>query len=132
MSSSVIFNDGHIKAYCADAESIFPPFPAKDNVLNTAKNESFTLKTAKSGKTAFQIILLPDSDIVVKDVEVNGLFCFATQGVDIKGNDFKRTMPIEAGKAWPLWCLLDAENLDDTVLNITITLYGRYSRRKML
>lgn len=124
MSVSVIFNDGHIKAYCADVESVFRPFPAKDTVLNAAKNESFTLKTAKSGKTAFQIILLSDSDIVVENVEANGVFCFATNGVDIYGNDFKRTMPIEAGKAWPLWCLLDAENLNNTVLPIVIVLEG--------
>jgi len=119
MAISKVYNNG-ISIYCADTESIFKPYPMKDELLNTAREEIFTLNAGKKGKTPFQIILESDIDITVTEVRAEGLTCLSVEGIDTAGKPFRKPTPIEANKPWPLWCLLD-EPKNDT-LGITILL----------
>ncbi len=119
MAISKVYNN-NITVYCADIKSIFKPLPVKDELLNTAKEEKFTLNTGVFGKTPFQFILDPDKDITVTDVKASGLICLAVEGMDTAGKPFKKSVGIEAGNPWPLWCLLDAPK--SNTLDITIVL----------
>ncbi len=119
MSISKVYNN-NITVYCADRFSIFRPYPAKDNLLETAQAGEFTLNAGKTGKTTFQIILASNKDIIVTDVRGKNLTCFSVEGIDNSGKPFRKTTEIQGGKPWPLWCLLDAPN--DDKLDITVTL----------
>lgn len=120
MAISKVYNQKGITVYCADAKSIFKPFPVEDELLERAKDEVFTLNTGKTGKTPFQVIIAADRDITVTDLKAEGTTCFSVEGMNNAGKPFRRTTAIESGKPWPLWCLLDAPKKES--LNMTVTL----------
>ncbi len=122
MSISVVFRNDKLTVYCADARSVFRPYPAKDTLLAQAKEATFTLPIGKEKKNVFQIIVESKTDITVSDVIGNGIFCLAVQGYTMNGEPFRRTMPIEAGKPWPLWCLIDAETVESRTEHLTLVL----------
>ncbi len=120
MSIFKIYSDQSLTVYCADVKNIYHPYPANDDLLQKANEEQRLLDIYDRGKTPFQIIVSSKKDITVTDVKGTGVFCFSTEGVDSAGNPFHRTMPVEAGKPWPFWCLFDADENSDKRLRLNI------------
>lgn len=121
MSIAKVFHNAHITAWCADAESIFRPRPAKDTLLASAPEGIFTLRAGETGLTAFQILLSSKTDTAVSEVSARGLVCLSTDGVDTSGRDFKQTMPLQAENPWPFWCLLDTPKGDSLDITVAFT-----------
>ena len=122
MAIKKIFQDEHTNIYCADAASVFRPYPANDTILESAEDSIFTLKAGRSGKTAFQIIIDSKLNIEVKGVYADEITCLLTEGVDLFGSSFTKTVKVESGKPWPFWCLLDGRKANSGVLNVTVEL----------
>jgi len=117
-----VYKNTDISVYIADKDSILRPFPAKDDLLLNAKSGEFTLNAGKKGKTAFQIIVESSKDIEIKSVSGKGIYCFSTEGSNVYGEDFSKTMPIYAEKPWPLWCHFDPKESDEDKINIELSL----------
>ncbi len=122
MSASIVYQNDKFTVYCADAHDVFRPYPAKDTLTERAKKAAFSLPIGKEKKNVFQIIVASKENVVVRDVLGRGVFCFAVQGYAPDGEAFRRTMPIEAGKPWPLWCLIDASAADSDTEQLTLVL----------
>ena len=56
MAISKVYSKNEITIYCADVKSVFKPYPVKDELLESAKEEKFVLNAGIKGKTPFQII----------------------------------------------------------------------------
>lgn len=106
MSIAKIFQQGSVTLYAADTDTIFEPYPAKSVLPLTQQPETFTLKVGQHGKTPFQIIVASEADKVITGLEADGVTCLALEGMSIEGKPFKKQLKIEAGKPWPLWCLM--------------------------
>lgn len=107
MSIAKVLKKDGITLYCADRHSIFRPYPAKDPLLKGAVSGVFTLQAGKIGITAFQIILESETDVTVTAICGSNMTCINTEGVDIAGRNFCKTVDVQANRPWPLWCLLD-------------------------
>ena len=122
MAIKKIFQDEHTNIYCADAANVFRPYPANDTILESAEDGIFTLKAGRIGKTAFQIIIDSKLNIEVKGVYADEITCLLTEGVDLSGSSFTKTVKVESGKPWSFWCLLDGRKANSGVLNVTVEL----------
>lgn len=119
MAIAKIYQKGSLTVYAADTDTVFEPYPFKDTLPDALQTEDFTLKAGQNGQTPFQIIVSSAEDRIITGLEADGVTCLVLEGMDIEGKPFQKSMKLEAGKPWPLWCLISepAQGKHDFILH---------------
>ena len=119
MSVAKVYCAGGVTVYIAESDRPFCPWPAADGLLAQATDRPI-LRAGTEGLTAFQLIVETTADVTVAAVEGEGLTCINTQGVDASGRPFSHAVTVEAGKPWPLWCLLDSPRQEELLVSLSL------------
>lgn len=137
MSTVIAYEENGLRLILADHVHAYRPAPANDDMLTGAQPGKLTITGRPGAWQAFQLILDAQDGAVVTGVHCGGLAamdgftCLATEGVDSAGNAFNKPMPVEAGKPWPLWCLIMLDSAGTRGVELSVEVNGKIVKAKM-
>ena len=124
------WQDSKIRLIFAGKERPFRPYPAEDDLLKETAEGAFSVSSAPGVYQAFQIVAEARRACRIESIRCLGLeageefTCLALEGVDSAGHPFTKTLSLEAGKPWPLWCLVRMLTPGKRSLTLEVTIDG--------